>query len=125
MDNKQIKILLVVEHQMVRRQLSAHLMTYADLSVVGEVASCQQALEFCSKTRPDVVIVDMNMLDQDGVALTRAMTENCPGSRIIAISLFRDEEEYQQVINAGAYKYLVKGAPTTELLEAIRETRSI
>ena len=119
-----ICILLVIEHQMVRRQLSAHLMTYEDLKVIGEAANYAQALELCANNKPDVVIVDMNMLVLDGVTLTRALAENCIASRIIAISLFRDENEYQQVINAGAYKYLVKGAPTTELLEAIREARS-
>lgn len=118
-----IRILLVDHHEMARRGLANHIGTYEDLQVVGLAANGDEALDLCGKTKPDVVVIDLDLSGMDSAAVTAAITRRFPGVQVIILTLFMDEIKHQEALAAGAFRYLLKGNPIDELLCAIREAQ--
>ena len=115
-----IRVLLVDDHAVVRSGLSAFLLVYDDLELVGEAASGEEAVRLCQRVRPDVVLMDLVMPGMDGAAATRVIRERCPEIQVIALTSFREEELVQGVLQAGAIGYLLKNVSADELADAIR-----
>lgn len=76
-ESDRIRVLLVDDHAVVRSGLSAFLMAFDDLELVGEAKDGKEAVRFCERHRPDVVLMDLVMPGMDGVAATRAIRERC------------------------------------------------
>jgi NarL family two-component system response regulator LiaR len=119
-DQKPIRVLLVDDHAVVRSGLSAFLLAFDDLELVGEAASGPEAIVKCPQLRPEVVLMDLVMPGMDGAAATRAIRERCPGIQVIALTSFKEEELVQGALRAGAIGYLLKNVTADELAEAIR-----
>ncbi len=107
---------------MVRSGLGAVLMTFDDMSLVGEAANGEEAVRLCRSLQPDVVLMDLKMPVMDGVTATRLIHESQPDIRIIALTSFGEKELVEGALKAGATGYLLKTISAAELIAAVKET---
>jgi NarL family two-component system response regulator LiaR len=122
--NDPIRVMLVDDHTMVRRGLATFLMAFDDLELAGEADSGQQALDICTETNPDVILMDMMMPDMDGAAATRALCRQHPQVQVIALTSFKELELIKNALDAGAISYLLKDVTADELAQAIRSAHA-
>ena len=115
-----ICILIADDHAMVRQGLSQICNAENDMKVVGEASDGQEAIQQTLLSQPDVVVMDINMPNLDGVQATRRLTETNPELGVIIITMNRQDEYIFEAIKAGARAYLLKNANSDELLYAIR-----
>jgi NarL family two-component system response regulator LiaR len=115
-----IRVLIVDDHLMVRRGLATFLKVYDDLELAGEAAGGQEAIQLCSRVKPDVVLMDMVMPDMDGATATRIIRKQFESIHVIALTSFKDEIMVQSALQAGAIGYLLKDVSADELAQAIR-----
>lgn len=116
-----IKVLLVDDHAVVRSGLSAFLIAFDDLELVGEAKSGEIALAMCANNKPDVILMDLVMPEMDGAEATRVIKERYPEIQVIALTSFKETELVQGALKAGAISYLLKNVSANELANAIRE----
>ncbi len=114
-----IRVFIVDDHAMVRSGLSAFLLAYDDLELVGEASSGEEAVRKCGDIAPDVVLMDLMMPGMNGAEATRAIRQRCPDVQVIALTSFKEEELMQQTLQAGAIGYLFKNVSAEELVNAI------
>lgn len=115
-----IGVLLVDDHPVVRSGLRAVLEAQADLRVVGEATSGEEALRLAEMRRPDVVLLDCQLSGMEGVAVARALRERCPEVRVVALSAYEDDILVWGMLEAGAAGYVVKDEPLEGILMAVR-----
>ena len=121
MTNKSpVRILLVDDHAVVRSGLGAVLMSFDDMSLVGEAGNGEEAVHLCRTLKPDVVLMDLMMPVMDGVTATRTIHESQPDIRIIALTSFGERELVEGALKAGAMSYLLKTVSAAELIAAIQ-----
>src|SRR5512136_2136833 len=119
-DARQIRLVIVDDHVVVRSGLSAFLLAFDDLRLVGEAGNGEEAVRLCRQIQPDVVLMDLVMPGMDGIAATKTIKEGCPNVQIVALTSFGEEERVQAVLKAGAIGYLLKNVSAQELVAAIR-----
>ncbi len=117
---EKIRIVIVDDHGMVRKGLSAFLRNKPDLEVVGEARDGQEAVEQCERLQPDVVLMDLVMPKLNGVASTRRIHQQWPEIRVVALTSFEEKELVQDALQAGAISYLLKNVTGDDLASAIR-----
>ncbi|QBD80690.1 response regulator transcription factor [Ktedonosporobacter rubrisoli] len=115
-----IRILLVDDHRIVREGLASMLGTQPDLQIVGEAATGQAALASIQRWQPDVVLLDLEMPDLDGVSVLKRVQGEFPAVRVIVLTAYGSEELILDAVRAGAKGYLLKGAGLEEVLRALR-----
>lgn len=118
---KQITILIVDDHKVVRRGVRAFLETQPDLGVVGESESGTAALKLVEEFAPDVVLMDLVMPKMDGVEATRQIKQMSPRTQVIVLTSYHQDEYIFPAIRAGALSYLLKDAEPEELADAVRK----
>ncbi len=118
--SNRIRVMIVDDHDMVRRGLATFLRVKSDLELVGEASNGREALRVCEQARPDVILMDLVMPEMDGLTATRAIRKRCPQVQIIALTSFQEKELVHQALQAGAISYLLKNVSIDELAEAIR-----
>lgn len=117
-----IKVLLVDDHKIVRQGVRAYLQTLADIEVSGEAASGAEAVASVEKTRPDVVLMDLEMPGElDGIAATRQIRQVRPETQVIVVTSHHQDEYIFPAVRAGAISYLLKDIEPDELAAAIRK----
>ena len=116
-----ITVILVDDHQMVRQGVRAFLEKQPDISVMGEAASGAEALRLAAELVPDVVLMDLVMPDMDGVETTRRLKQISPGSQVIILTSYHDDEHIFPAIRAGALSYILKDVSSGELAEIVRK----
>jgi DNA-binding NarL/FixJ family response regulator len=119
--SKQIRILVVDDHFMVRMGLSASLNVEPDMEVVAEAASSEAALAAYRLQLPNLVLMDVRLPGRSGTETTAAIVQEFPDARILMLSTHSGEEEIFRSLQAGARGYILKSAVREELLRAIRE----
>ena len=117
---KPIKVMLVDDHDMVRKGLAAFLQVKPDLDLVGEARDGIEALEVCGTAQPDVILMDLVMPEMDGAEATRKIRERYPDTQIIALTSFQEKNLIHDALKAGAIGYLLKNVTIDELAVAIR-----
>ncbi|MDQ3914875.1 MAG: response regulator [Actinomycetota bacterium] len=114
-----MKVLLVDDHAPIRASLRQLLELRPGYEVVGEGANGREAVDAVDRTRPDVVLMDMNMPVMNGVEATRAIIQRHPDVKVLALTAFGDMALVSASIKAGASGYLLKGGSTEELLNSL------
>jgi DNA-binding NarL/FixJ family response regulator len=114
-----VRVLVVDDHTMLRLGLVQLLSTASDLEVVGEAANGLEAVARVSELDPDVVLMDLQMPEMDGVHATREITGSSR-SQVLVLTSFSDTERIVDALDAGAMGYTLKDADPEDLLEAIR-----
>lgn len=115
-----IRVLIVDDQIIVRQGLQSLLDSKPDLQVVGDAENGQNAIEKVEALQPDVVLMDVRMPVMDGVAATRMISHRFPGTKILVLTTFDDDEYISQAMQFGAMGYLLKDTPSEELAQAIR-----
>lgn len=117
---KNITVLVVDDHALVRTGLRALLNAEPDISVIGEAASGEAALKMVREKKPDIVLMDIKMPGIGGLETTRRMLHSFPDVRVIAVTS-QDEDPYpMKLIQTGAAGFLAKDCTSEELIDAIR-----
>jgi DNA-binding NarL/FixJ family response regulator len=119
-DKRRIKILIVDDHAVVRSGLRTILETEPEFEVVGEAGDGHAALELAQELLPDVVLMDINMGDWDGVTATRRVRNYVPSARVIVLTNYDEDDLVFSSIRAGASGYLLKEVTATQLTNSIR-----
>jgi NarL family two-component system response regulator LiaR len=119
-ESQPIRVLLVDDHAVVRSGLSAFLLVFDDLELVGEAAGGEEAVRLCEQLQPDVVLMDLVMPGMDGASATQKIRQRFPDIQIIALTSFKEQDLVQRVMQAGAIGYLLKNVSADDLAEAIR-----
>lgn len=115
-----IRIVIVDDHNMIRSSLASFLDSYEDIDLIGQANNGQRAVDLCFELKPDVVLMDLIMPVMNGVEAIKAILEQLPQTRIIALTSFKEDDLVFQALDAGASGYLLKDDTTEELIEAIR-----
>ena len=115
-----IHVLVVDDHPVVRQGLVAVLDDQPDLDVVGAAGSAEEAIDLVGRSRPDVVLLDLELPGIDGVAAIPRLLERSPETRVLVFTAYDTDERVLGAIRAGARGYLLKGAPVQEIVGAIR-----
>ena len=118
-DSPPVRVMIVDDHDMVRRGLAAFLRVKADLELVGEASNGRKAIEMCERTRPDVILMDLVMPKMSGAEATRIILERWPQVHVIALTSFGEKALVQEALEAGAISYLLKNVSADDLTEAI------
>lgn len=117
---KTIRILLADDHPVVRDGLAAMLATQPDFEVVGEAGNGAEAVAEAARLRPDVVLMDLQMPELDGIEAIQKMRAADPSVQVVVLTAFDTDERIVGSLQAGAQGYLLKGAPRAEIFAAIR-----
>jgi DNA-binding NarL/FixJ family response regulator len=118
---EQIKVTLVDDHALFRNGLKILLSANPEISVISEAANGKEFLETIKHKLPHIVLMDINMPVMDGVEATQEAMEKYPDLKIIALSMFGEEDYYYRMINAGVKGFLLKNSEINEVIEAIRQ----
>jgi NarL family two-component system response regulator LiaR len=118
---KKIRILVVDDENVVREGIVTMLRLQPDMQVVGEGMDGMQAVALALKTKPDVVLLDLNMPKQNGLVTIPKLVEVLPEGRILVLTGFADHDMVYQAVKSGALGYMLKDATRAQLLQAIRD----
>jgi DNA-binding NarL/FixJ family response regulator len=119
-----LRLVLADDHPVVRDGLKALLGSLDGVSVVGEASTGREAIKQAVTLRPDVLIMDLQMPDLDGVAATRQITKVAPEVAVLVLSMFDDDDNVYDAMRAGARGYLLKGASQDVVARAIFDVAS-
>jgi len=117
---RQIKILTVDDHPILREGIASIIQGEKDMIVVGEASSGREAIEVFRSKRPDVTLMDLQMPDLNGIAAIATIRQEHPQARIIVLTTYEGDVLTRRALKAGATGYILKDMIRTELLEAIR-----
>jgi DNA-binding NarL/FixJ family response regulator len=115
-----IRVLIADDHGVVREGLGRLIEALDDIELVGAAADGQEAVDAARESRPDVVLMDLDMPRLDGIEATRLIASECPGSEVLVLTSFSDRARILGAIEAGARGYLLKDASSEEVAEGIR-----
>lgn len=112
--------MVVDDHFVVRSGVVASLALEDDLEVVAEAETGEQALELYREKKPEVVIMDLRLPGKNGIETTALLTKEFPGAKVLIFTTYDGDEDIYRATQAGAFGYLLKSSPRTELLAAVR-----
>ena len=115
-----LRVLIADDHPLFRQGLRSILDAADDLQVIGEAATGTEAIAATIQLKPDVVLMDLHMPELSGIEATRQLTEQCPDTRILILTMIEQDASVLTALRAGARGYLVKGADRDEVLRAVR-----
>lgn len=117
---KTIRVLLADDHALFREGVRAILKSVPDIEIVGEAGTGQDALKLASNLKPDVILMDIQMPDLNGVEATQRILKTQPDVGIIIVTMLEDDDSLFSAMRAGARGYVLKGADKAEMLKTIR-----
>ena len=113
------RLVIVDDHDLARAGLASLLSTDPRLHIVGEATTGREALAVCRHLRPDLVLMDVRIPDLDGLAATRAIKQECPGTSVIIVTMHENADYLVEAVRAGAAGYVLKGASKQELVSTV------
>ena len=114
-----VRLLLADDHRMFRQGLREMIERKTDWEVVGEAANGREALELVERLRPDIVLLDIQMPELNGVAVAQQLAQSHPQVKIIMLTMYREDQHLVEAIQAGARAYLLKDADAQELISIV------
>jgi two-component system NarL family response regulator len=118
--NPKIRVILADDHPVVRDGLVAIVNQQADMQVVAEAGDGEEAIALYEQHLPDVMVLDLRMPKRDGVSVVQNVLERHPKARMLIMTTFDGDEDIFRSLSQGAKGYILKDAPRTEILSAIR-----
>ncbi|MFO7851389.1 MAG: response regulator [Bacteroidota bacterium] len=115
----QIKIILADDHQLFRNGLRILLEAFHDFEIIGEAGNGEEVLKIITNTECHIILMDINMPVMDGIEATRRGLEIDPDIKVIALSMYGEEEYYHRMVEAGAKGFILKDSDINEVKEAI------
>ncbi|MBH8611363.1 response regulator [Pseudomonas mohnii] len=119
-----IRVALVDDHSLVRDGIKALLGVMAPLEVVGEAESGAEAIEMVGRCQPDLLLVDISLRDMNGLELTRVLRSQYPALKVLVLSMYDNYEYVSESVRSGASGYVLKNAPSREIIAAIEAITS-
>jgi two-component system response regulator NreC len=117
---EKIRVLVADDHTIVREGVRLLLEAQPDIEVVGEASDGAEAVARVRELHPDLVVMDIQMPNWNGLQATRAIKEEFPQMHVLALTMYESDEYFFQMLAAGASGYILKKAASTDLLTAIR-----
>ena len=114
-----IRIMVVEDHNVVRQGLIALMRTVAEFEVIAETDSGEQAVELFRKHRPDIVLMDLRLRTGSGVSAIQAIRKISADARVVVLTTYDGDEDIYKALQSGAQGYLLKGASSEELIQAV------
>lgn len=114
-----IKVIVVDDHDMVRKGIISYLLTEANILVEGEARSGTEGVKLAKQVKPDIVLMDLLMEDGNGITATKEILTFLPNCKIIIITSYYDDQQVFPALEAGAFSYLLKTASAEEIVQAI------
>ena len=124
MSERRLRVMLVDDHEVVRSGVKSMLQAQPDMSVIAEAASVQEAVRQAAALRPDVVVMDVRLIDGSGIEATREIRAQRPETKVLMLTSFADDEALFASIMAGASGYVLKEIRRGELVRGIRTVGS-
>ena len=121
---QKIRVALADDHPIVLAGLRNLIETGSGLELVGESATGQSALKLVRDRLPDVAVIDISMPEINGIALARRLADDCPGVRVIILTLYEERSFLKQALAAGVKGYVLKRSAAENLVSAIRAVKS-
>ena len=118
-----VRVILVDDHELLRRGIKTMLESESDIEVVGEASDGTQVLELVEKNLPDVVLIDVIMPNKDGIETTREIKDTFPNVGVVVLSGHDDQQFVFDALKAGASGYLLKTADLEEVISTVRVGR--
>lgn len=115
------RVVVADDHDLVRVGLVRMLEDIAEIEVIGEAASGEEAVQHARNLQPDVIVMDVKMPGIGGIEATRKITTQYPNTKVVAVSALDDAPFPQRLLKAGAMAYLTKGAEISEMVTAIKQ----
>lgn len=115
-----IKVFLADDHRMVRDGFRLLLETQSDIKVVGEAGNGRETVRQVVKLAPDIVLMDIAMPDLNGIEATQQISEECPATKTIILSMFSTTQHISRAFKAGARGYILKESAGDNLIKAVR-----
>jgi two-component system, NarL family, response regulator LiaR len=119
--NSPISVLIVDDHEIVRRGIRAYLETQPDFNVIGEAGSGEEAIEMALNLVPDIVLMDLILPGLDGVESTRRIKSLSPRTQIVVLTSYHEDEHIFPALKAGATAYILKDIRMERLAEALHK----
>jgi two-component system, NarL family, response regulator LiaR len=116
-----IRVLIVDDHEIVRKGIRALLATKKDIEVVGEARDGAEAVTQAQTLHPDIILMDLMMPNMNGIQATLEITARLPATHVLVLTSFAADEQIFPAIKAGALGYLLKDSGPQELVQAIRQ----
>jgi DNA-binding NarL/FixJ family response regulator len=113
------RVLVADDHTLFRYGIKAMLANAEDFEVVGEAASGEEVVEKVAQTRPDVILMDIQMPGINGIEATRRVLEKYPSIGVVVVTMFEDDDSVFAAMRAGARGYVLKGADAEEVLKVV------
>jgi two-component system response regulator NreC len=115
-----IRIVIADDHTIFRSGLKLLLGSSTDFEVVAEADNGLRAVELAGELKPDIVLIDIGMPKLNGIEATRQIKQNHPDTNVLILTMHRSDEYFFKALDAGASGYVLKGAETSELINALR-----
>jgi DNA-binding NarL/FixJ family response regulator len=115
-----LRILVAEDHPLFRKGMISLLSSVPEFEVVGEAATGEEAVARAAELQPDVVLMDLQMPEVNGIEATRRILQESPSVRVLVVTLFEDEDSVFMALRAGARGYVLKDADEEEMVLAIR-----
>jgi NarL family two-component system response regulator LiaR len=119
-----VRVIVVDDHEVVRKGIIAYLETDDEIDVVGEASSGNDGAALIIEKKPEVVLMDLIMENGTGIEATKQVMEDYPECKIIILTSYYDDEQVFPAIEAGAFSYILKTSSATEIADAIKKAAS-
>lgn len=116
-----VRVVVVDDHEIVRKGIIAYLQTEEDIEIVGEASSGNEGVFSVLNLKPDVVLMDLMMNNGTGIDATKQIMQELPACKIIILTSYYDDEQIFPAIEAGAFSYILKTSSATEIADTIKK----
>jgi DNA-binding NarL/FixJ family response regulator len=115
-----IRVVIVDDHPVFRDGMRSLLESIPEVTVAGEAATGQEAVDLAAGLRPDIVLMDIGLPQMNGIEATRAVLAACPTTRVLVLTMYEEPDSVFSALRAGARGYLLKDARSEEIVRAIK-----